>query len=80
MVASISAGMPTGADPGFSKLDTKNRGHIDKTDLQSALSVYETKQASESGNGVSIENTTRRAAAATAASGLAFALAVGTTS
>jgi hypothetical protein len=39
MVASISGGLSTWADSVFSKLDTKNQGYIEKTDLQSALSA-----------------------------------------
>ena len=38
MVASISGGLSTWADSVFSKLDTKNQGYIEKSDLQSALS------------------------------------------
>jgi hypothetical protein len=39
MVASISGGLSKWADSVFSKLDTKNQGYIEKTDLQSALSA-----------------------------------------
>lgn len=39
MVASISGGVSKWADSVFSKLDTKNQGYIEKTDLQSALSA-----------------------------------------
>ncbi|SDC36375.1 EF hand [Massilia sp. PDC64] len=38
MVASISSGLSKWADSVFSKLDTKNQGYIEKSDLQSALS------------------------------------------
>ena len=38
MVASISGGLSKWADSVFSKLDTKNQGYIEKSDLQSALS------------------------------------------
>ena len=38
MVASISSGLSTWADSVFSKIDTKNQGYIEKSDLQSALS------------------------------------------
>jgi hypothetical protein len=38
MVASISGGVSKWADSVFSKLDTKNQGYIEKSDLQSALS------------------------------------------
>jgi hypothetical protein len=38
MVASISAGVSKWADSVFSKLDTKNQGYIEKSDLQNALS------------------------------------------
>lgn len=37
MVASISGGLSKWADSVFSKLDTKNQGYIEKSDLQSAL-------------------------------------------
>jgi hypothetical protein len=39
MVASISGGLSKWADSVFSKLDTKNQGYIEKSDLQSALSA-----------------------------------------
>ena len=38
MVASISGGLSKWTDSVFSKLDTKNQGYIEKSDLQSALS------------------------------------------
>jgi hypothetical protein len=38
MVASISSGLSKWADSVFSRLDTKNQGYIEKSDLQSALS------------------------------------------
>jgi hypothetical protein len=38
MVASISSGLSKWTDAVFSKLDTKNQGYIEKSDLQSALS------------------------------------------
>jgi hypothetical protein len=38
MVASISSGLSKWTDSVFSKLDTKNQGYIEKSDLQSALS------------------------------------------
>jgi hypothetical protein len=38
MVASISGSLSTWTDSVFSKLDTKNQGYIEKSDLQSALS------------------------------------------
>jgi hypothetical protein len=38
MVASVSGGLSKWADSVFSRLDTKNQGYIEKSDLQSALS------------------------------------------
>lgn len=50
MVASISAGVSKWADSVFSKLDTKNQGYIDKTDLQSALSATDDGGGMQSGD------------------------------
>jgi Ca2+-binding EF-hand superfamily protein len=48
MVASISSntnGLSNWADSIFSRLDTKNQGYIEKSDLQSALSATATATA-----------------------------------
>ena len=50
MVASISGGLSTWADSVFSKLDTKNQGYIEKTDLQSALSATDDGGGMQSGD------------------------------
>jgi hypothetical protein len=50
MVASISAGVSKWADSVFSKLDTKNQGYIDKTDLQRALSATDDGGGMQSGD------------------------------
>ena len=50
MVASISGGLSTWTDSVFSKLDTKNQGYIEKSDLQSALSATDNDGGMQSGD------------------------------
>ena len=50
MVASISGGLSKWADSVFSKLDTKNQGYIEKSDLQSALSATDNGGGMQSGD------------------------------
>ncbi|CAH0136999.1 hypothetical protein SRABI118_00183 [Massilia sp. Bi118] len=57
MVASISSNTVSNwADSVFSKLDTKNQGYIEKTDLQDALSKVG-DQGGDSGQAVDIDST-----------------------
>jgi len=53
MVASISSnanGLSNWADSIFSRLDTKNQGYIEKSDLQSALSATDDPNSTQSGD------------------------------
>ncbi len=59
MVASISSNsnsVSNWADSIFSKLDTKNQGYIDKTDLQDALSKVSSK-GKDGGQSVNVDDT-----------------------